>query len=101
MVAETSIRLILSVKTFVAVVLIPSSFADFPEQRKLGNPKMLANKPVAYLPEFAPTAHTRLCQCAGSRLPWKQAMTISVPSGSMTNISAQGKRRSRARRTLL
>ena len=30
----------------------------------------------------------RFCQSAGSRLPWKQAMIVSVSSASMTNINA-------------
>ncbi len=36
----------------------------------------------------APQLQARFCQCSGSRLPWKQAMTVRVSSGSITNIRA-------------
>jgi len=38
--------------------------------------------------EAPPVHYVRFCQCAGSRLPWKQAITASVSSASMTNMSA-------------
>jgi len=41
-----------------------------------------------YLTDGPPAVHARFCQCAGSRLPWKQAMTVCVVSSSMTNIDA-------------
>ena len=47
-----------------------------------------------------PPCHVLLCQCDGSRLAWKQAITISA-SSSTTKNSVYGKRRKRARRTFL
>jgi len=32
--------------------------------------------------------HMRCCQRIGSRLPWKQAITVSASSDSITNINA-------------
>ncbi len=48
----------------------------------------LTAKIVAAGREASPVVHARFCQCAGSRLPWKQAMTVSVASSWITNINA-------------
>ena len=86
------LKIILSRRTFIWFCLNGGSDRELTQLGRLpGQPNGITvwlSQQVQTEGKSHPVFHIRCCHCTGSRLPWKQAMTVSASSGSITNMRA-------------